>query len=183
MTKGFSAKSRLPVFLELAADARSEHLYYVSTAYAAGMREGICMETTLTTDSFNNVYGHSKTGTALNFKALYYPVKSLLYILDIFVKDIVEQAGKWSKQWRVYATWDSPDKKPNLNPAEQLFHKFIEQYRPYLSDRRIFDRSRTESITPDLSAAPFTYDIFERCMTYAVSCDWGKNNKLEPTHE
>jgi len=268
----------LPALLELAADARAEHLYYVSTAYAAGMREGICMETPLTTDSFNNVYeeskaqaegiigdycenrgvplsilrssivyGHSKTGTALKFNALYYPVKSLLYIRDIFVKDIVEQGGKRSKQWGVslgddgilclplavylpnkgsvnlipvdyfvetalsiiehsgsggiyhitsdnpsdmtmlleycerflgvrgiHAVWESPDKKPTLNPAEELFDRFIEPYRPYISDRRIFDRSHTESITPGLSAAPFTYDIFERCMAYAVGCDWGK---------
>jgi nucleoside-diphosphate-sugar epimerase len=268
----------LPALLELAADARAEHLYYVSTAYAAGMREGICMETPLTTDSFNNVYeeskaqaeriigdycenrgvplsilrssivyGHSKTGTALKFNALYYPVKSLLYIRDIFVKDIVEQGGKRSKQWGVSlgddgilclplaiylpnkgsvnlipvdyfvetalsiiehsgsgdiyhitsdnpsnmttlleycerflglrgicAVWESPDKKHNLNPAEELFNKFIEPYRPYLSDRRIFDRSHTESFTPGLPAPPFTYDMFERCMAYAVGCDWGK---------
>jgi hypothetical protein len=72
------------------------------------------------------------------------------------------------------ALWDSPDKKPTLNPAEELFDRFIEPYRPYLSDRRIFDRSRMESITPGLPAAPFTYDIFERCMSYAVACDWGK---------
>jgi hypothetical protein len=170
-----------------------------------------------------------------------------LYIRDIFVKDIVEQGGKRSKQWGVSlgddgilclplaiylpnkgsvnlipvdyfvetalsiiehsgsggiyhitsdnpsdmttfleycerflgvrglcALWDSPDKKHTLNPAEELFDRFIEPYRPYISDRRIFDRSRTESITPGLSAAPFTYDIFERCMAYAVACDWGK---------
>lgn len=269
--------SSLPALLELAADARAEHLYYVSTAYAAGMREGICMETPLTTDSFNNVYeeskaqaeriigdycenrniplsilrpsivyGHSKTGAALKFNALYYPVKSLMYIRDIYIKDIVEQEAKHSKQWGVslgddgilclplaiylpnkgtvnlipvdyfvetalsiiensrsgdiyhitsdhpsdmttlseycerflgvrgiYALWDLPDKKPSLNPAEELFDRFMEPYRPYLSDRRIFDRSRTESITSGLSA-PFTYEIFERCMAYAVACDWGK---------
>jgi hypothetical protein len=74
----------------------------------------------------------------------------------------------------IHAVWESPDKKPTLNPAEELFDRFIEPYRPYISDRRIFDRSHTESITPGLSAAPFTYDIFERCMAYAVACDWGK---------
>jgi nucleoside-diphosphate-sugar epimerase len=272
----------LPALLDLAADARAEHLYYVSTAYAAGMREGICMETPITTDNFTNVYeeskaqaegvigrycenrgvplsilrlsivyGHSKTGIALKFNALYSPVKSLLCIRDIFVKDIVEQGGERSRQWgvslgddgilclplaiylpnrgtvnlipvdyfvesalciidhsgsgRIYhITSDNPPDMTTLveyserflgvrgirvlwdpsrinlapNPAEELFDRFIEQYRPYLSDRRIFDRSRTESITPGLSAPPFTYDIFERCMAYAVACDWGK--KVDP---
>ena len=122
----------LPALLDLAADARADHLYYVSTAYAAGIREGICMETPITTDCFTNVYeeskaraegiiarycenrgvpfsilrpsivyGHSKTGLALKFKALYYPVKSILCIRDIFVKDIVGQGGERSIQWGI----------------------------------------------------------------------------------
>jgi len=103
----------LPALLELAADARAEHLYYVSTAYAAGMREAsvwrhrspLTPSITCTRKarhrpkelsgflrkqgctSFHTavsiVYGHSKTGTALKFNALYYPVKSLLYNRDI----------------------------------------------------------------------------------------------------
>jgi nucleoside-diphosphate-sugar epimerase len=267
----------LPALLDLAADARTKHLYYVSTAYAAGMREGICMETPISTDSFTNVYeeskaeaegiigrycentgvplsilrpsivyGHSKTGRALKFNALYSPVKSLSCIRDIFIKDIVEQGGKRSRQWGINmgddgtvclplaiylpirgtvnlipvdyfvesalciiehsgssgiyhitsdnppdmttlaeyserflglrgirAVWDPSGKNPAPNPAEELFDRFIEQYRPYLSDRRIFDRSRTKSITPGLSTPAFTYEIFERCMDYAVACDWG----------
>jgi nucleoside-diphosphate-sugar epimerase len=268
----------LPALLELAVDARAEHLYYISTAYAAGLCAGLCTETPITTNSFTNVYeeskahaegiisrfcenkavplsilrpsivyGHSITGMALKFNALYYPVKSLRYIRDIFVKDIVEQWGQRSGQWgislrddgilclplaiylpkggsvnlipvdyfveyalgifehsgsgRIYhITNDHPpdmntlieysqrflgvrgihtvenlsDKKPPLNPAEELFDKFIEQYRPYLSDKRIFIRSNMEGIAPDLSVPLFTYDIFERCMTYAMACDWGK---------
>ncbi len=269
----------LPSMLDLAADARADHLYYVGSAYAAGMHEGICMETPITTDRFTNVYeetkaraegiiarycenkrvpysilrpsivyGHSKTGLALKFKALYYPVKSILCIRDIFVKDIVEQGGGRSRQWGVNlgddgilclplaiylpnrgsvnlipvdyfvecalgiiehsgsggiyhitsdnspdmptlleyterflglrgirAQWEPSDKNHAPNPAEELFDRFIHQYRPYLSDRRIFDRSRAKSIIPGLSAPPFSYDIFERCMAYAVACDWGKN--------
>ena len=268
----------LPALLGFAADTRAEHLYYVSTAYAAGMRDGICMETPIVNNCFNNVYeeskaqaeaiiqrycenkgvplsilrpsivyGDSKTGISLKFNALYYPVKSLLYIRDIFVKDIVEQGGRRSRHWgvrlgddgvlflpmsifspkggslnlipvdyfvaatlgiiensgagRIYhitnnnppnittlleyserflgvrgfrLLWDSSGTNPTPNPAEELFDRFIEPYRPYLSDRRVFDRSCTESIDSGFSAPPFTYDIFERCMSYAVACDWGR---------
>jgi len=96
--------------VDLCCGCQSRTLYYVSTAYAAGMRDGMCMETPITTDSFTNVYeekkaqaegvigrycetggclfptavsivyGHSKTGIALKFNALYAPVKSLLCI-------------------------------------------------------------------------------------------------------
>lgn len=58
------------------------------------------------------------------------------------------------------------------NPVEELFGKFIEPYYPYLADRRIFDQSRIKDITPNLIAPTFTYDIFERCMSYAIACDW-----------
>jgi len=192
------------------------------------------------------VYGHSKTGRALKFNALYYPVKSLSCIRDIFIKDIVEQGGKRSRQWGINmgddgmvslplaiylptrgtvnlipvdyfvesalciiehsgssgiyhitsdnppdmttladyserflglrgirAVWDPLGKNPAPNPAEELFDRFIEQYRPYLSDTRIFDRSRAKSITPGLPTPTFTYEIFERCMDFAVACDWG----------
>ncbi len=49
----------LSSLLDFAADSRAEHLYYVSTAYACGRCEGICMETPVTAESFNNVYEHS----------------------------------------------------------------------------------------------------------------------------
>jgi nucleoside-diphosphate-sugar epimerase len=269
--------------LELAADANAEHLCYVSTAYAAGKCEGICMEAPITAASFTNVYeeskakaerittrfcaergvpfsilrpsvvyGHSQTGIALKFNALYYPIKSLLYVRDICIKDILEQGGKRSRQWgislgadgvlklpltihlakggsvnlipidyfvetalhimerpgvgRIYhitsnhppdmatlvdyserflgvqgirvSSWDPSAPKTASNPAQELLDRLLEQYRPYLSDRRTFDRSCTEELAPGLSAPPFTYDLFERCMAYAVACDWGQENRL-----
>lgn len=268
----------LPALLDFSADAGTEHLYYVSTAYAAGICEGVCMETPPAADAFTNVYeesktqaekiisgycsekdmplsilrpsivyGHSKTGISLRFNALYYPVKSLLSIRDIFIKDITEQGGahsvklgisrgddgiltlpidiflpergsvnlipvdffvetaigiiehpesegiyhitsdnppdmavllEYSERFLglrgIRLLWNPSDRKPVPSPADELFDKFIEPYRPYLSDRRIFDRSRIKGITPGLSAPSLTYEIFERCMTYAVGCNWGK---------
>ncbi|HPR94671.1 MAG TPA: SDR family oxidoreductase [Syntrophomonadaceae bacterium] len=267
----------LSSLLDLAADSRAEHLYYVSTAYACGRREGICMETPITAQSFNNVYeeskaqaeeiirrscedsgvplsilrpsivyGHSKTGKALKFNALYYCVKSTFSMRDIVVNDIRqggEKSGKWgfkldddgvlniplriclpnrgsvnlipvdyfvetvlciiehSGTDEIYhitcddppdimtlteytqrylgvrgtqVLWNQSGKITDPNPAEELFERLFEPYRPYLSDNRIFDRSRTHDITNGASAPPFTYEIFENCMDYAVACEWGK---------
>lgn len=61
-----------------------------------------------------------------------------------------------------------------FNPAEALFNRFIEPYLPYLSDTRTFDRSNTNDASASLLPPEFTYDVFERCMDYAVSVNWGK---------
>jgi hypothetical protein len=73
----------------------------------------------------------------------------------------------------IQVLWNQSGKNTNPNPAEELFNKLFEQYRPYLSDNRIFDQSRTQTLTQGAPAPLFTYDIFEKCMAYAVACDWG----------
>lgn len=271
----------LDSLLDLVVDSRAEHLYYVSTAYACGKSEGICMETPVTNRSFNNVYeeskaqaeevirrscevsgvplsilrpsivyGHSQTGKSLKFNALYYCVKSMSFIRDIFVKDI-RQGGGRSRKWgfhledegilylplKIYLSnrgsvnlipidyfvatvlsiighsgtagiyhitsdnppdittlaeysehflgirgiqilWNQSGKNPDPNPAEELFEKLFEQYIPYLSDDRTFDQSHTKSISQGAFAPPFTYQIFENCMAYAVACEWGSRGAL-----
>ena len=59
------------------------------------------------------------------------------------------------------------------NPAEELFDRFIEPYRPYLSDNREFDRTNALLITDNHHPPEFTYDIFKTCMEYAVKVNWG----------
>jgi nucleoside-diphosphate-sugar epimerase len=61
-----------------------------------------------------------------------------------------------------------------FNPPEALFNRFIGPYLPYLSDTRTFDRSNTDDATDGLVPPEFTYDVFERCMDYAVRVNWGK---------
>ena len=61
------------------------------------------------------------------------------------------------------------------NPAEELFDRFMEPYRFYLSDNRYFERSNTDSITDNLQPPEFSYEIFRNCMDYAISVNWGKS--------
>jgi nucleoside-diphosphate-sugar epimerase len=60
------------------------------------------------------------------------------------------------------------------NPAEELFDRFIEPYRPYLSDNREFERTNTLLITDNLNPPEFTYEIFKTCMEYAIEVKWGE---------
>jgi nucleoside-diphosphate-sugar epimerase len=61
------------------------------------------------------------------------------------------------------------------NPAEELFDRFIEPYRPYISDKRKFDRTNTDRLIKNLRPPEFTYEIFKICMEYAVKVNWGTN--------
>jgi nucleoside-diphosphate-sugar epimerase len=62
------------------------------------------------------------------------------------------------------------------NPPEEIFNKLVRPYLPYLSDTRSFDRTNTKSLATGFSAPDLTYDVFERCMRYAVRADWGNGN-------
>jgi len=192
------------------------------------------------------VFGDSRTGRALKFNALYFPIKTVQYIRDIYLNDIRNNGGKKSQQsgifidaegylhlplriylpqkgsinlipvdYFVYATRkiiasDSPggifhltnNSAPTLatlaayneefmkirgveiitgqagshvmrNPVEELFDRFIEPYRPYLSDTRIFDRTNTDQATDHLQPPEFTKEIFKKCMDYAIGVNWG----------
>ncbi|MFO7914046.1 MAG: SDR family oxidoreductase, partial [Desulfotignum sp.] len=40
------------------------------------------------------VYGHSRTGKTLRFNALYYPVKTLLFLKNLYYEDFMHKSGK-----------------------------------------------------------------------------------------
>lgn len=194
------------------------------------------------------VFGDSRTGRSLKFNALYFPIKSVQYIRDIYLHDIKSNGGKKSQKsgifidsegylnlpLRVYLPQEgsinlipvdyfvnatrkiieknSPggifhltnNSAPTLetlaayneeymkirgveiiygkagnsvmrNPVEELFDRFIEPYRPYLADTRIFDRVNTDLVTENLQPPEFTSEIFKKCMEYAISVNWGES--------
>jgi len=61
------------------------------------------------------------------------------------------------------------------NPAEELFDHFIKAYIPYISDERVFRRENTDDLTGGIQSPEITYDVFDKCMTFAASVDWGKS--------
>jgi nucleoside-diphosphate-sugar epimerase len=61
------------------------------------------------------------------------------------------------------------------NALEILFDSYLEAYKPYIRDSRIFASTNAEAILqkrqivcPDLD-----FDVFSRCMRYAVAAGWG----------
>jgi nucleoside-diphosphate-sugar epimerase len=89
------------------------------------------------------------------------------------MKTVAKYYGQLMKVRGVEIIYGTPPENTLRNPAEELFDRFIEPYRPYLSDQRKFDRTNTDRLTKDLKPPEFTYEIFKICMEYAIKVNWG----------
>lgn len=114
----------MTTILDLAAIGRCYFFHYVSTAYAAGRKAGICPEELNDPEIFTNVYeetkcraermasdlcrhegirlsiyrpsvvcGNSENGRATIFNGFYYPLKTVLFLKDLYSRDIREREG------------------------------------------------------------------------------------------
>ncbi|HET6461615.1 MAG TPA: SDR family oxidoreductase [Syntrophales bacterium] len=123
--------------LNLAADGHCSFFHYVSTAYAAGMKDGICREELVENDAFTNVYeetkcraerivseqceregigfsvyrpsivyGNSRTGRSTRFSAVYYPIRTILFLRDLYDADIRERGGSKAREMDVMLSGD-----------------------------------------------------------------------------
>jgi len=57
------------------------------------------------------VYGNSITGKTFRFNALYHPVRSISFLRDLFMKDLLENSGNQAKKMGI-----------SLDPVEQTIH-------------------------------------------------------------
>ncbi|HUH65937.1 MAG TPA: SDR family oxidoreductase [Syntrophales bacterium] len=123
--------------LGFAASGNCCFFHYVSTAYAAGRRTGICKEELCENDSFTNVYeetkcraekiswlrcqeegimlsiyrppiiyGNSKTGRSILFNAVYYPIRTVLFLKELYEADIRERGGHKARELGVRLNGD-----------------------------------------------------------------------------
>jgi nucleoside-diphosphate-sugar epimerase len=89
------------------------------------------------------------------------------------MKIVAQYYGQLMKVKGVEIIYAKPPENIVRNPAEELFDRFIEPYRPYLSDNRVFDRTNAIKATDGINPPPFTYEIFKICMEYAIGVNWG----------
>jgi nucleoside-diphosphate-sugar epimerase len=61
------------------------------------------------------------------------------------------------------------------NPLEILFDTYLDAYQPYMRDSRVFDSRKAESVLRrrNLLCPDLDFEIFSRCMNYAVAVGWG----------
>ncbi len=195
------------------------------------------------------VCGDSQTGRAAKFNGFYYPLKTVLFLKDLYTRDIRERGGQKAREMGVEIAANGalhlpirvgvvPDGGVNLIPIdyfcaafmelleksleggifhivsskltkvedlvaytkrlfaiegiepcpaealdqrstlEVLFESFLQAYRPYLQDTRIFDDRNARSILAGrgVSCPDFDFELFARCANYAVASDWGKKS-------
>jgi nucleoside-diphosphate-sugar epimerase len=62
------------------------------------------------------------------------------------------------------------------SPLEQLYGHYVGAYGPYMRDTRVFDRTKSAAIlNPRGIVCPdFDYDVFSKCMLFAVAAEWGR---------
>ncbi len=193
------------------------------------------------------VYGDSRTGRSLLFNALYSPVRAVLFLRDLYEKEIRERGGRKAAEAGVRVEPDgrirlplrigaSPGGGVNLIPVdyfteaflavlegapdggifhivndrvttieelvghtsgflrltgiracapgdfaaaprnaiEALFESYVEPYLPYIRDTRRFDAANARPLLEKrgVRCPGFSYDVFERCMSFAVECGW-----------
>jgi nucleoside-diphosphate-sugar epimerase len=196
------------------------------------------------------VYGDSRTGKSLSFKAFYVPFRAGHYLKELFERDIEKNKGLKAEKMGVRKTEDGKiympirigkidgssfnlvpidfavdgcmaimenclhggifhlvSKKPSTldelipfgekffnaagyksvlaedfvnqpkNALENLFDSFINVYEPNFHDDRIFDDTKAgEILDRNNIACPYLdYDIFSKCIEYAVEVSWGRS--------
>lgn len=88
-------------------------------------------------------------------------------ILTIYAKKLLNITG-------IDVIIGTPGPDDSRNPPEELFDHLIKPYLPYISDKRFFKRENTDKVTSSAYPPELDYEIFQRCMNFATSADWGK---------
>ena len=194
------------------------------------------------------VYGNSKTGRSTRFNAVYYPIRTILFLRDLYDADIRERDGSKAREMGVRASGNGSLHLPirvevsdnggvNLipidyfvdafkalmeecidggvfhivnrktiriedlidytsrlfkirgmepcragafigkpkNALEILFDTYLEVYGPYMRDTRTFEDQKAQAILSgkNVVCPDFDFEVFSRCMKYAIQCNWG----------
>jgi len=146
--------SGLRNLLDWAARSRCCFFHHLSTAYVAGVREGVCGEDPVETGEFTNVYeeskyrgekmvtdqcrrerirwsiyrpsivyGDSRSGKSFSFRGLYFPVRTVLYLKNLFRADILDQGGRRAQEMGAQMEADGTIRLPlrvEVNPEGGL---------------------------------------------------------------
>jgi nucleoside-diphosphate-sugar epimerase len=91
------------------------------------------------------------------------------------IEDLVDHAKRLFRLDGVETCGREAFNERPKNALESLYDSYLEAYRPYMQDLRTFEIKNTAPALEKrgLACPVFDYDIFARCMTYAVETGWG----------
>ena len=91
------------------------------------------------------------------------------------IEDIIEYSSRLFRMTGIRACQAEDFKSIPKNALELLFDHYLETYDPYMRDTRIFEMKKCGPILRKrgITCPDFDYDIFARCMNFAVEVNWG----------
>lgn len=94
------------------------------------------------------------------------------------VADLIDYIQRYFKIKGIQAVPPESFSSGDRNRLETLFNRYVEAYKPYMKDERIFDNRRAAVILNKygISCPDFDYGIFSTCMQYAESVNWGNSS-------
>lgn len=91
------------------------------------------------------------------------------------IEDIIDYASRLFRMTGIEpCPADGLGRAPR-NALETIFDQYLEVYRPYMQDTRVFETGRSGPVLEarGLACPEFDYENFRRCMTFAVESGWG----------
>jgi len=91
------------------------------------------------------------------------------------IEELIEYTQRLFRIMGIQAVPAEDFQKTPRNPLEILLETYLEAYQPYIRDKRVFDCRRTDPILRrrQICCPDFDFEIFSRCMNYAVTAGWG----------
>jgi hypothetical protein len=91
------------------------------------------------------------------------------------LEDLIDYSSRLFRMTGIRACAPEEFEASPRNPLELLYERYVEAYGPYMRDTRVFEKVKSGPILErnGLMCPEFDYDVFTRCMTFAVEAGWG----------
>ena len=92
------------------------------------------------------------------------------------VRELVDYTRRFFNVDGIEAVYPGTLNATPRNSLEILFDDYIEAYRPYMMDTRIFENGKAKAVLAqkNIACPDFDFEMFARCMNYAVESEWGQ---------
>ncbi len=92
------------------------------------------------------------------------------------IEDLIHYVRQLFKVAGIEPYQIEPSGVKTRNSLETLFDTYIDIYGPYIRDTRTFDDRNAQTIlsSKGVVCPDFDFELFSRCINYAISCEWGE---------
>jgi nucleoside-diphosphate-sugar epimerase len=90
------------------------------------------------------------------------------------IEELMGYIGTWFGLSGLRACPSAAYEPSSRNALEMLVDEYLAAYGPYMRDMRVFDAARAGPVLEEhgIACPDLDYDVFGRCMDYAVQVDW-----------